>query len=42
MQFFIAVGIVIFATLFFLMSLPIYDDGSRVEPDTKTKHQLLD
>ncbi len=42
MQFFIAIGIIIFAALFFLMSLPIYDDGSRVESDAKSKRQLLD
>jgi len=42
MQFFIVLGVIIFAALFFLMSLPIYDDGSQVEPDTKTKHRLLD
>lgn len=39
MQFFIAVGVIVFMALFFAMSLPLRDELKRVEPDpiTKTK-----
>ena len=42
MEIFIAIGIIIFAALFLLMSLPIYDEWNRVEPDTKTRDTMRD
>ncbi len=35
MQFFIALGIILFMALFFMMSLPLHDELNRVEPDHK-------
>lgn len=42
MQFFIVVAIVLYAALFFMMSLPITDDSHRVEPDTQTRETIFE
>jgi|GEM_PF-2754229 len=39
MQFFIAVGVILFMGLFFMMSLPLHDELKRVELDNHHKKQ---
>lgn len=42
MQVFIIIGLIIFAALFVAMSLPIYDDTNRVEPDIKRQESPME
>lgn len=39
MQFFIAIGVMLFIGLFFMMSLPIRDEWQQMEHDIKPKTQ---